>query len=225
MATPGRKACMCLLQKRVCLFSRCVSGMASRACVCVYSAIIATDIRASACDWPRENGCIRLICMRWSPAAKPLTQAALSVLVRYHDGAVAAVRTALDVKVCEQKPKRAALGHPEPPATPGVAGVGAGVVLRSQRAGLGALHRVSTAITWKMTESATWVRRHFDDPSHLLFHAERLCIIICFKRFHFISQRLNDKIVLVNIIYHSVVNKWKDVQFDGLNKKNIQIVT
>lgn len=71
----------------------------------------------------------------------------LSVLVYYHDGAVAAVRTALDVKVSEQQPKRAALGHPEPPATPGVAGVGAGVVLRSQRAGLGALHCVSTAIT------------------------------------------------------------------------------
>lgn len=85
--------------------------------------------------------------MRCSQAAKRLTQTVLSVLVRYHDGAVAAARTALDIKVSEQQPKRAALGHPEPPATQGVAGVGAGVVLGSQCAGLGALHCVSAAIT------------------------------------------------------------------------------
>lgn len=81
-------------------------------------------------------------------AVKPLTQTQLSALVGDHDGAVAAAWAALHVKVPEQQAQRAALGHPQPPAAPGVAGVGAWVVLRGQRARLGALYRVSAAIAW-----------------------------------------------------------------------------
>lgn len=80
-----------------------------------------------------------------------LTQTLLSALVCDDDGAVAAARAALHVKVSEQQAQRLALGHPQPPAAPDVAGVCAGVVLRGQCARLGALNRVSAAIAWDTT--------------------------------------------------------------------------
>lgn len=82
-----------------------------------------------------------------------LTQDGVSAPVCYHQRAVAAGWAALNVKVSKQQAQRAPLWHSEPPLTPGVARVGAGVVPRGQRAGLGAQHCVSAAIAWKPRES------------------------------------------------------------------------
>lgn len=137
----------------------CKSGFASLAglsvewhaacvCVCVCQSSSLTSRRQRRiprCEtipqWDLQAQCGRL------------TQTQLSTLVCDHDGAVAAARAALHVKVSEQQAQRAALGHPQPPAAPGVTGVSARVVLRGQRARLGALHRVSAAIAWDTAES------------------------------------------------------------------------
>lgn len=76
-----------------------------------------------------------------------LTQTGFPALVCDHERAIAAARTALNVKIPKQQSQRAPLWHTKPPLTPGVTGVGAWIVLRGQRARLWAQHRMSTAIT------------------------------------------------------------------------------
>lgn len=75
------------------------------------------------------------------------TQTGLSVPLGYHQGPVGAARTVLDVKVPEEQPQRPSLCHAQLPLAPDVAGVGPGVVLRGQRAGLYAQRCMSTPIT------------------------------------------------------------------------------
>ena len=89
------------------------------------------------------------------------TQSGPSVPLAYQEGAVDAARAVLDVQVPEEQSQRLSLGHAQLPLAPGVAGVGAGVVLRRQRAGLGAQRRMSTTITWnKFTATHTHTHTH-----------------------------------------------------------------